>query len=125
MASSVQMLAQIRDLTGKHIHLGPFEEVFGLAMTDDTITLGVNRAKVEHTFAGDRITKRGRTLYLWNLDARGVWHLMDTTSVYWSTDEMHVTRERRQHDSDWEDMCHRPGTSKTPLDNRERQAQGY
>jgi hypothetical protein len=126
MSASTKHLATVRDLTGRIVHLGPFEEAFGLVIEQTRITLGINRAKVEHTYAGDHITKRGKQLIVFTLDpATGCWSATQEEPVWWSTDEMCVTRERRNRDDEWTDLCYRPGTHKTPLDSLDRQAQGY
>jgi hypothetical protein len=88
----MQYLAEIRNLTGKIIHLGMFESVYGLVRTDDSITLGVDRAKVRSTYAGQLITRRGKTIYTWKLTDQKTWILVDTQTVWWSTDEAYVTR---------------------------------
>lgn len=125
MSTSTSYLATVRDITGRIIHLGPFEEAYGIAITPDRITLGIDRAKVKHTYAGDLITARGKQLYVFDRQPTGSWSATVGKPLWWSTDELCVTRSRPERDRAWEAMCHRPGTSKTPLDNSDRQSQGY
>ena len=119
-------LAYVRDTCGKIIRLGPFETVAGLRIEPGRITLGINTAKAKPTAGfGWQVTKRGTTLYVFDLDTRtGCWALTSTMPLWWSTDELHAA-EVRSRDSEWEEMCHRPGTARTPLDNYGRKIQGY
>lgn len=117
-------LAHVRDLTGRRIHLGQMETVIGVKETHDTLTLGVNRVWFTETSTELRIKKRGTTLHTWKLTDQG-WVMGEPFTLCWSTDEVHTKREVRQRDAEWENLCHRPGTSRTPMDNLGRQAQGY
>jgi hypothetical protein len=119
-------LAYVRDVTGKIIHLGMFESAGDIKVTDNVITLAVNRAQVKETRGfGWQVTKRGITLYSFRRDERtGVWALTGTVPVWWSTDELHG-QPPKVRDAEWEQMCYRPGNARNPLDNLGRQAQGY
>lgn len=121
---SLQSLAIVRDMTGKVIRLGMFEEVSGIRQTPTMIVLGINRAKVTETRFEYRIKQRGTTLYTFALTDQG-WELLDTMTVWWSSDEAHAKSHRIKPDSEWAEMCYRPGTSRNPLDNNARKAQGY
>lgn len=125
--SDLKPLARVRDITGKRIQLGMFESVSGLLVTEDRVTLSIERAKVVETHGEYRIPQRGRTLYTFVPSDfnRSGWKLADTLTVWWSTDETHARRDRKPTDQEWTDLCHRPGTARNPLDNGARQRQGY
>lgn len=85
--TTLKPLAYVRDVTGKHIHLGMFESCIGLRTHETSMVLGINRAKVRETGRRYYITKRGTTLYTFELTPQG-WTLTDTLTVWWSTDEL-------------------------------------
>lgn len=91
MSTSLKPLAQVRDMTGKVVHLGMFESVIGLRTENlankKRMTLGINRAKVRETHATYQITKRGMTLYVFESNDQG-WALVNTVTEWWSTDEL-------------------------------------
>lgn len=118
-------LAYVRDTTGKIIRLGMFESVAGLKVEESRITLAINTAKVKQVSGGYQITQRGTTLYTFTLEAStGVWSLTSTFPVCWSTDELHG-QPRPARDTEWEELCYRPGSARNPQDNTARRAQGY
>lgn len=83
-------LAYVRDTCGKIIHLGMFESVSGLRADQDTITLGINRAQSKPRRGMSwHVSKRGTTLYTFKRTDSG-WILVDTFTVWWSTDETHA-----------------------------------
>jgi predicted lipoprotein with Yx(FWY)xxD motif len=85
--SSLKPLAYIRDVTGKHIHLGMFESCIGLKTEGTRMTLGIHRVKYTETRASYAITKRGMTLYVFDLTPQG-WTLVDTITQWWSSEEL-------------------------------------
>ena len=90
--TSLHPLAYVRDVVGKTIHLGMFESCMGLKHGEGPngqprIVLGIARAKVTETSRTYRITKRGNTLYTFDLTQQG-WALVDTMTVWWSSDEL-------------------------------------
>lgn len=124
--SRLNALAFVRDTCGKIIRLGDFESVAGLKIEPTRITLAISRAQsTPHRGFGWHITKRGTSLYSFTLETRtGVWSLADVFTTWTDADEL-VGEASKPRDSEWEDMCHRPGTTKNPLDNFVRRKQGY
>ena len=122
--SDYKALARVRDLTGRRIHLGWLEGVKGYLETDDTLTLAIDRVWLTETRDELRIKARGTTLYTWKLTDQG-WLQVEPFTVRWSIAEVFTKRDQRVPDREWENLCHRPGTSRTPMDNLGRQAQGY
>ena len=124
MSTSTEHLATVRNITGKIIRLGMFEEVYGIAITQTRVTVGINRAKVRSANGGDTVYMRGKTVLTIDLTNSG-WKVTQSVPVWWSTDETHVARQPVQPDTEWEDMCYRPGTVTSPMDNAARISQGY
>jgi hypothetical protein len=116
-------LAFIRDTCGTIIRLQMFESVNGLRVEDDLIVLSVARAKSTELRRGHRVTSRGTTLHTWHLGIDQRWHRGESTTLWWSTDELHA--EPRQRDAEWEQMCYRPGSDRSPMDGPVRVSQGY
>lgn len=85
--STIQILAQVRNLTGKIIKLGPFEEATEFSATDDRVTLKVSRVVTSNLKFSTRIVKRGVVLYQWNR-VGGSWLAQEPFAVWWSTDEL-------------------------------------
>lgn len=86
-------LAFIRDVTGKIIHLGMFESVTGLKVTETEIVLGMSRAKVKPKRGYDwQVTERGSILYVFRRkNTEQPWALVDTIAVWWSTEELYAS----------------------------------
>ena len=126
----MKAIPYVRDVTGKLIRLGMFDTVEGIAADENSITLTISSAKFRTLHEGRptesyHVTKRGMILYRFTRDeSTGVWILADTVPVWWSTDERHGHCPRQQ-DHEWADLCHRPGTERSPMDNLDRIAQGY
>lgn len=118
-----QILTQIRRTTGTNIRLGLLESVAAASITPTRISVSINRARVVSQRWKLQVTARGAEVHTWTLTASG-WITAPATAVWWSTDEEH-TSSTRQSDTEWERLCYRPGTPDFPLDNYERQAQGY
>jgi hypothetical protein len=93
--NSLGYLAQVRDLTGKIIHLGMFEEVYGFCATPDKIMLGIDRAKVRETFGRQDVYRRGKTMLTFERNTEGRWVETDRIEVWFPADETFITRERR------------------------------
>lgn len=120
-----QALAHVRDLTGKRIHLGMMETVKGVLETEDTLTLAIDRVWANDTRDEFHIKARGTTLYTWRRTDSNHWQMLEPMTVRWSIDEVFVKRDYRAPDREWESLCYRPGTARTPMDNLGRQTQGY
>lgn len=121
--NTVNALAVVRDLTGTIIRLQLFEAVSGLRIEDDLIVLKVDRAKSTERRRGFHVHQRGVSLHTWHKATDASWFRGETTTLWWSTDELHA--EPRVRDVEWEQLCYRPGTDKSPMDGPVRVAQGY
>lgn len=109
-------IAFVRDTCGVLIHLGMFDSVRDIKVTESTITLGINSAKFKSTRNGYQVTHRGIILHVFRRDeSTGVWSRSGTVPVWWSTDELHG-EPARERDVEWEEMCYRPGNKRNPLD---------
>lgn len=86
--------------------LGYLEEVGDWRLTDNLLTLKINRVKSQPCgFRGrdSKITKRGWTLHSWAF-IDGSWIPLEPLSVWWSTDELYTVSVPRQRDVEWERM---------------------
>lgn len=123
-------LATVRDLTGKTIRLGMFEEVANAKIEDDVIVVLINRAKVKPVRGGFAVTHRGSTLYEFKRTSLGAWIMSRPFTIWHDAEEWHtawpgLTPEEHAARREFEEMCHRPGTPDFPMDNTDRKRQGY
>jgi hypothetical protein len=128
--SHYQELATVVRLTGFHIRCGLLEEVGAVHIEDDRILVQINRVRAASQKMGLKVTHRGATLHEFTRDGTSWVRKAEPITVWWSTDEYHTSvrtpaAEEIAAKRDWEDLCHRPGTGQTPLDNADRQRQGY
>lgn len=129
MITDFQKIAAVAQATGKRVKLGLMETVVDYLVLEDTALIGIARAQVDFRRGHEMIvTRRGYTMWTFRKQA-GVW-AWDEPVTYWLDDhepEVYVTYAREAQDylskRDWEEMCYRPGTHVTPLDNAARRAQ--
>lgn len=116
----------VRDTIGRPMPLGLMESIASARVIDaDTLAVSVNRAWVRERTNGDvNVYKRGLAMYLYHRQGDGRWIREQVAVQCWSINELHTSR-RITRDREWEDLCHRPGTDSFPMDNLDRQAQGY
>jgi hypothetical protein len=122
-----QMIREILDLTDYKIKLGMFEEIEKVVVTEDRVTVLVAACKVKETFGQYTITHTGKRLISlvqvledgyewWTIDELETWEQADL--IYKRGTRVESPQERRER-REWEGLCYRPGTSRTPLDNAE------
>lgn len=123
--TALHRLAEVRDLTGKTLWLRPFEAITQVLILDTQVLVGIDRAVSEQMRNTNwRVTKRGKSIYTFDLQLDGTWVMRPPFTVWWSVAEVHG-QPAAPRDLEWEQICHRPGTDKHPLDNLARRAQGY
>lgn len=131
----LETLAKIRKLTGVQIRLGEHDEIMGYQAKVGAIHVAVTTYLVQETTREIRFKKSGFKIYTISLVGDGTWwRLTDTTDTHWDdTFQPYVYEKFSRYESqdeitarhEWETMCHRPGTARTPMDNLDRQFQGY
>lgn len=125
--STIEAVRAVKSIGCKPPRLGYMESIDQWRMTDTDLTLRVNRVKGRQVGWGGRdfkVTHRGVTLYTWRwLDGR--WVALQPFTFWHEVDELVTSTPARPRDTEWEQMCHRPGTESYPLDNAARKAQGY
>ena len=118
-----QLLRQIRATTGVQIKLKMFESLERVVFTEEKVTVLVNICEVTELHAEYRIKRVGKRLTEISIPAKGWGKIVDEIEI-WDEGSSQVhkrldpetplqTRQREE----WELLCYRPGTSKTPLDN--------
>lgn len=127
LATDYQKLAYVARVTGHAVRLGLLETVLATKLTDTQIIVTIQRAETHSTTSGLRVKRYGMTMYSF-VNRSGYWEKQDPiTSWDEPTREVHVTvyvpPEERAAQREWEDLCHRPGTSASPLDNADRRFQ--
>lgn len=125
MTSPYKAIAEVRDLTGYCVRLGVFEEIVKVDLTDEIVEVVVRRFRVTEQRSQYRVKAEGLEQIKFTLK-NGDW--IRQSDIFWTTpdDEVMLRRdttnvyesvkEYRDH-RDFEVMCHRPGTSRTPLDS--------
>ena len=113
------------------LHLGPEDEVASLHIGDDKCWIIVRRARTVPRRNGYIVTHRGVQTILFTRTGPTTWQ-RDQQSIITPLDapEHHATwpgrtPEEHAQRTEWEQLCHRPGTPDYPLDNLDRQRQGY
>ena len=123
--SDLKALANVRRTTEHTIILREFESVKQIVTLDNEIRVLINRAKSHAARDGYKITHRGLELINYHFSPGIGWQVADRFMQWWSTAELVHHAPPRTRDLEWEDLCHRPGSSRNPLDNLARKRQGY
>jgi hypothetical protein len=113
------------------LNLGPEDEVQKVVIREDKCWLIIYRARVRTTRNGYYVTHRGVQTILFTRTGPTTWRrtqqsLMDPLPA----PEHHATwpgrtPEEHRERTEWEELCHRPGTHLSPMDNLDRIRQGY
>jgi hypothetical protein len=127
-ASIHRQIAAVRDAVSWHPRLRVMESVQRVVITDDTIKVLVNRARVTETSGRYKITHRGTELIVWKRNEAGRWGWPESMLDWTEVEEEHlkfgIASIQEQADKRaWERDCYRPGTSRTPMDGPEAVAQ--
>lgn len=126
-----QVLTDIARRTNtRPIRLGLFENVYTFQVSDDSITLTIERVRTDQIRRGFKVSQRGFTMHGWRL-INDVWQRQEPVTA-WQPEELaevHTPWVRSPEDvansRSWADLCYRPGTDRHPLDNAARIRQGY
>lgn len=123
-------LIKARRMTGRALRVGLFESPAAVSITEDHIVVLINRASVTERKHGFEIRRRGNTIYEFTKH-NDTWVMAEPLTVWYELgeSEVHATypgRTPEEHEAylAWAEMCHRPGTERSPMDNAERRAQG-
>lgn len=135
MASAQEQALMIRlqQDTGVRIRLREWESVAFFRETDTSLQVAITTYEVQVLVREDRYKRRGtRALLFTRHPVTDEW-LLDWDETIWDSDfEPYVfekigrrkTAQELQEQREYEKMCHRPGTSTTPLDSYDRILQG-
>lgn len=100
-------------------------------VTADRIVVVLSTSRMVDVRGGSKITHRGLKWFTFH-KVDGTWVMDDPVIVEnkLAEPELHMSfgvksAIEQVAQRDWEDMCHRPGTSNCPMDNLPRQRQGY
>lgn len=126
----LEAIQVIRNLTRIQIRLGEHDSILAYKGDDTCIMVMVQVHDVQETRYEIRFKRQGTKTYLitrgehrWQLQVMDpVWDTAFVPYVYEKLSRYETAAERAGR-LEWEDMCHRPGTRKTPMDNTDRRAQ--
>lgn len=131
----LDQLVTIKRLTGIQLKLKDYEEIHVVNTDVTCIMVSIVTYSVVETARETRFNKKGWKIYtLKRADDQATRWRYEVTDPMWDDDfEPYVYRNYGKYQSqaeitateEWEKMCHRPGTRMTPLDNLDRQFQGY
>lgn len=126
-----QWLRVVREATGVNVRLRPFDEVLRVACDDACFRVLIRTYRVNPQRTQTRLEKSGVRLIVVKRDDN-LWTTGEMT--LWDQDScVRIIREigkgctpeeyfkRREH----ENLAHRWGTSRRPMDSYQRQCQGY
>jgi hypothetical protein len=119
----LQKIYEVRRLTGVQLRLQMFETVERVTIEDDHIMVLINICETVEHRSQYTVKRRGKRMVKVSRSDRGMGRILDTFEV-WDDDsgEVHKRREpetpyETRRREEWELLCYRPGTAKTPLDN--------
>jgi hypothetical protein len=125
-----QKLEHLRQVTGKRITLKEWESIEQMHIQDAMAMVLIDTFEVKVLVREDRYLKHGRrVLVFMRNQATGGWYL-DSDSTAWHDDGFvpyvyeksgrRQTADELQEQREWEKLCYRPGTGRTPLDSYDR-----
>lgn len=129
----LELLASIRKITGVQIKLGEHDEIKSHKTAENSIMLAVTVLDVTDTARETRFKRQGWKIYTIEKVGDGSsWRLTDTTDIVWNDAfvpytfekfSRYETQQQLNERAEWESICHRPGTARTPMDNADRRFQ--
>jgi hypothetical protein len=125
--STIAAFKAAKSIGIKPPRLGYMESISEWRLTDDTLTLRVERVKGRESGLGGRdfkITHRGVEIRSWRYNGIS-WVALEPFTMWSEVEEIATSTPARTRDPEWESMCYRPGTHTSPMDNAGRIAQGY
>lgn len=129
--SDLQRLKQFAVDTGlSKVQLRPFEVLLNTSASDTTAMVSIQTFRYSELTAEVRFTGMGTRLTTW-VKKDGVWAIeqslcMTVWDAYFEPvtllkfDRQYQSPKQKMAQREWERLCYRPGTGRTPLDNYER-----
>jgi len=118
---------------GHAIRILPLEKCIGGKVESDQVVLTFSACLIRETARHWHVIKTGVRMLQYSRQADGTWKL--SVLVVWDEeaepyDIQHwgrkpLTRAERIKQGLWEQDCYRPGSSQSPMDSFDREAQGY
>lgn len=110
-----QTLARVAELTGQKLHLKPWEELVGVKVEENRVTVSLVTHQVTELVREVRLTGRGRRLISWSWSESGQMSREEFT--IWDENfvpEVHKnfpgrTQQEERQRALWEKDCYRPG----------------
>lgn len=126
------LMVTLHQATGVRVRLRPWESVLMYRETDTALAVKIETFDVKIMAREDRYNARGIRGLLFTKNPAGRWKCEFDETVWDETFVPYIyeTRGRRKtadeftEQREWEKLCHRPGSSKMPLDSYGRVLQG-
>lgn len=122
--STIEMISQIRKLTGEVIRLRIFEEVSLIQeKSPDLVYVMVKSVKTTEQRSGYKVIATGTRLHIFTRkNATWTCEVIESWDTVPSHDFVRTRGQSKSPQEYWdqathEDMCHRPGTARNPMDN--------
>jgi hypothetical protein len=124
-------VAEVIAVVGVPFALKPHEKLIGAKLTDTTAVISLEILVVTETTREWKISAKGVRMMVWQ-KADSVWSYTGTFTT-WDEDfkpEIHVrvgrivTPQEAREAMDWDRLCYRPGSDRSPLDNYGRVLSG-
>ena len=127
-ATVYQLLGRVRSVTGHVITIKPYETILGVDfVNDDHVVIQMRCAEAIERRNGWEVKATGLRMISLKRTTKGKWDKKPITA--WDDKPDHdfirnwgrSTTVAEYHErSDWETICHRPGTPSAPMDNESR-----
>lgn len=125
-------LERLRQLTGIRLGLKRWETITNFhEVSDTTVMVTVETYVVKELVREDRYERKG-TRFIVFTKGSGNWYIDNDitawdesfTPIVWDNTGRRKTAQELADQREWEMLCHRPGTARTPLDSYERVLDG-
>ena len=125
--SKYQLIRQVYDLTGYRVRLGVLDEIEKIVFDLGVISILIRTADTTEYRSEYRIKQTGKRLIVltssdpddewapWSIDEIENWDADSGTRLI--RGDKYLTVKEAADQQEWERICYRPGTSKTPMDN--------
>lgn len=129
--ADVKQFRLIQQATQVRITLNQHESFINVVLNDDSAMIGIETFQVKELVREDRFEKKGMKIIFLKRGPNG-WYL-DTEKVIWDDSFVPFVFEKKgrrktleefTEQREWEKMCHRPGSARTPLDSYDRVLSG-
>lgn len=124
-----QQLRTLRVITGYTYRLQDLEEIITIQLTPEVVFLAIRTVDARFSSGTHHVHRTGTKVVRVCRTAAGTWQPAPVL-VTWDTVKSPALITARPacdwpDKEAWEVLCHRPGNSKSPMDNAKRKAQGY